>query len=528
MPGINTNNNTLIETLAQELLEKPKPKSKGPTPAIEVTKDIFSRNCLEGCHPGTKGSIKQVIDSESFLHLENIFLPEPSEAVKSLKAECKAIARREDININFSSYFKRKEPSSLEQKSIKTVREEENKAEVLEVLESQLQEYKDLENSMNNSNASLEEIANVAKQSELIIHAFEHVKFKAQGDNEKAKSEINKIILTIKSEAVPQDNLQNTLIYALEGLIDDSYDENRIKQSRAELDELQIKQSIKSIKAPEVNTAVNAKLIAHRALANLTNDPTPLLEYFPVLEQRIKSGKISKEEILEQINTLAMNIKGGYIGKGGNMAGERIYDTESLNKSPYDTSSKFMIAAAWLTTKPDKEYSPDDIQEHFPVEINSINGSFLIPNRNSMPSSLQNTLGLNLPLHTVVQNFKSIDDINTIIHEFIHQRDRLRHTDMLDGHLPFENQITGLRNYHQEFANDLNNDAKLLRSIFGVNTTKELINPSADELAARAHTAFLSGNEEFHKYASELQLPGYELSYDDALVKYYGVDPLRD
>jgi hypothetical protein len=53
-----------------------------------------------------------------------------------------------------------------------------------------------------------------------------------------------------------------------------------------------------------------------------------------------------------------------------------------------------------------------------------------------------------------------------------------------------------------------------------------VINRTPSELTARIHTAFILGNVDFQKYASELQLPGYELSFYDSLVKYYGVDPL--
>ena len=501
----------------------------------------FSKNCVQDCHrPAKSWSDFSTGDFrlDDFGQKNPFGAPQKTQSKtindlspKDVKTEIEKITNNENISSDLPLHFDTTKPTVGEKSLETSIEEEGKKAKPLDVLDSSITKYS--EDAKRHTKAFDQQLRSnredyetsdkywtMAKQSQSVANTLTEIKTAANGNDQMAIDLIQK-----RLDESPAPELE----YPLKTILKDSYNEARLEGYKKELNErggqrenLTVDKLLESVSK---TSGVDERLLANRALANLTGDPKHLLPYFPVLQKKLAEGKVSESDLMAQIKDLAQTVKGGYIGEGKNISNDQANNPDALKKNTFDQSTRFMVAAAWLTTRPDDQLAMKlkDDKISLPSAVYSMNGNYELQGNTS-------SAGSNRYNHTLIQNYRNEDNIETTVHEFVHQRDRRSNSQSLiqvglDGYMHNSNQIQGLVQYRQMFGAKLDSGIIPSEEVFGVG--RSIINSSAAELAARTDTAFLTGSKEFQTYASELKLPGQGLSFYDSLVRYYGVDPLR-
>lgn len=508
---------------------------------------LNSNNCIQGCHRQENfqnDPWMSIAQRNPSANQEKIAAKKDDLKIDDLKAEIERIAKAEDIpSLKVSDRFSSKE--DLLKDNIDREKLKPGAAEVLN--DKVLKSTQDIERHTKNFRAMVPEFSRngersydpylAARNAERVAEVLTEIRDVAKGKDQVildlAREKLAAVEKNIKDhdnsyqQPLPYTDQNYSIKYALQGLIGGSFDEKKLHEQQEELKKLETQKQNLSLddltQSVSLTTSSDSKiskeLLADRALANLTNDPKSLLKYFPVLEAKVTQGKISAEDLASQIKDLASRVQGGYIGKGEKFSEKNI----PTIASKFDQSTKFLIAASWFATRPDDQFAMklNDDKASLP-KVLSINGPF-----KSGKSFLDGFVSTAHD-HVFMQSFGNYDDINTSIHEFIHKRDRLsdsQSSSPFDGYMNNSAQVSGLIQYRQIFGEKISSDLIDSREIFGMG--KEVVGKSPAELVARTDTEFLLGSIEFRHHASELKLPGHDLSFYDSLVAYYGVDPLK-
>ncbi len=472
--------------------------------------------------------------------LKSLFEPVPSTqqtqvsrtiddlSLSDIRTELRNIFKNENIsNEDLIACFDATKPTMKEKDLVSSISKMKQKGKYIGLLDqyiSKLSCYKqlidtatqyDLRQSYGN------EWFDMADKAKDALPVLVKIKNQANGDNEK-------VLSLIKTELEVYDSSSGTK-EILETIINDTFYEKKLSGYQKELnDAIARRQSLTLAEKIEANSNVwnfSEKLLVARTLANLTNDPKFILPYFPALEGKLAEAKPSSDTLMARIEELVSLIKGGYLGKGENLSAEQ---ADSLQGRPFDQSTKFIIAAAWLATRPDDQYAMPWNEElkSFPQYICSVNGSYNKKVKSDAKLDDDQRRGHNNETRTVIQNFWGLDDIDTVIHELAHHRDRKSGDGAgVDGYMHKTNEVEGLVQYCYMFGVKLDGDAISSKEIF--KREKTTINKNPRELVAYITTAFLMGNEKFRTHASELKLPACQKNFYDSLVEYYGVDPCK-
>jgi hypothetical protein len=434
--------------------------------------------------------------------------PRKKASLENILAEAKAMTKNEG-NFSYGIHSLQANIESRIQYLKSEIKlEEELPASLTEVLEKRIKLLTESKARLEAQNPKREntELNKLAKKLSLmrsLVGSNNH-----SADN--LEGVINKLntLNEIKNKNLTEAELSDEAVFEGQPL----KDKEKLRKLKNELERLTEKESKAFIEECLKLLDSDSKLVFLRAKYNIDKEPDALLEFFPSIIKRIKNKSLTRKSILSEIAILMKQINGGHIGKN---PPNKVHSLQDVS-SPFDDSTKFLLAAAWIATRP-VDFEPINDRSYFPKTLLQISGVII-------KSPAKRIVAYNTTKVTVVHSFNQTRYITTALHEFCHQRD-VFNSDLLfvnnyDGILEGSKNVPDLFSNGFIFAEKLKNDPSLCE---GIITDPSDFLKNIPEITAYIHSEFLSPDSSWPKRIEEAHSPLFS-----NLVKYYGFNPLED
>ena len=291
--------------------------------------------------------------------------PRKKASLGDILAEAKAMTKKEEGNLSYGIHSLPTHIESLKEDLKREIKlEEELPASLTEALEQRIKlltESKarlEAQNAKGENTESDQLIKQILRMRSLIgsnIHSAENLE-----DVINTLNTLNEI----KNKNLTEDELSNEKVFKGQLL---KYEKklNRLKNELKRLTETKSNPFEECLKLLDSDS----KLVFLRAKYNIDKEPDALLEFFPSISKRIKNQSLTRENILSEIAILMKQINGGDIGKN---PPNKVHSLQDVS-SPFDNSTKFLLAAAWIATRP-VDFEPINDRSCFPKTLLQISG----------------------------------------------------------------------------------------------------------------------------------------------------------